>query len=188
MFCFLVHLSVIKEAAIPERNTICLVADNMALPSEMRVQPSLTKTAGSNQASPARRASAVLPGVSESGDPGEGGGVPGGRDETARRSLVHCQRRRPSLPVSTALPRWDTQVIDSSIDGPGCESGGYRGDSRRLGTHTVTAEAGRGPWRAGEPLQEDTEPSLPWQVFFEGAQKFADGDCRSTRGVRCARG
>ena len=55
----------IKEAAILKKHN--LFEDNMALPSESVSSLTDLKTpAGSNQASPARRASAVLPGVSES--------------------------------------------------------------------------------------------------------------------------
>ncbi|OWK08666.1 FAM129A, partial [Cervus elaphus hippelaphus] len=54
-----------KEAAILKKHN--LFEDNMALPSESVSSLTDLKTpVGSNQASPARRASAILPGVSES--------------------------------------------------------------------------------------------------------------------------
>lgn len=62
-----------------------------------------------------------------------------------------------SLPVFSPPPDGDTQVIDLGIDGPGCESGGYRGDSRRLGTHLSQLELEETP-EGREPPRKTQSP------------------------------
>lgn len=110
--CFVFwYLSVIKEAAILKKHN--LFEDNMALPSESVSSLTDLKTpAGSNQASPARRASAVLPGVADNETLS---------NEVFQESEEKKQSGVPSLLAkeeSLSYPGGDEQVIISSMNDP----------------------------------------------------------------------
>ncbi|XP_037001585.2 protein Niban 1 [Artibeus jamaicensis] len=104
-------LKVIKEAAVLKKHN--LFEDNVALPSESVSSLTDLKTpAGSNQASPARRASSMLPGAADS--------------ETASNEVFQepGEARQPGGPSplaqeeSLSLPGRDGRVITSSMGDP----------------------------------------------------------------------
>ncbi|XP_016080155.1 PREDICTED: protein Niban [Miniopterus natalensis] len=104
-------LKVIKEAAVLKKHN--LFEDNMALPSESVSSLTDLKTpAGSNQASPARRASALLPGGADS--------------ETLSNDVFQesGEKKQPGVPSplakreSLSFPGGDGQVVISGIGDP----------------------------------------------------------------------
>ncbi|KAG8517252.1 Protein Niban [Galemys pyrenaicus] len=108
-------LKVIKEAAILKKHN--LFEDNMALPSESVSSLTDLKTpAGSNHASPARRASAILPGGPNDETPSnEVFQEPGEKQQPGGPSQL-AKEESPSLPMSNPPPGGDGQVIISSMD------------------------------------------------------------------------
>uniref|UniRef100_A0A8C0QC54 Niban 1/2/3 domain-containing protein n=1 Tax=Canis lupus familiaris TaxID=9615 RepID=A0A8C0QC54_CANLF len=139
-------LKVIKEAAILKKHN--LFEDNMALPSESVSSLTDIKTsAGSNQASPARRASALLPGVSDS--------------ETLSNEVFQDQGKRKeslSFPVPTPPPVGTGQMIISGMDGPLVDLVTAEDTAGALGTHSSELEFGGAP-KDGEPTHEKPESS-----------------------------
>lgn len=147
----------IKEAAILKKHN--LFEDNMALPSESVSSLTDLKTpAGSNQASPARRASAVLPGVSESEILSNEVFQEAGEMKQPEVPSPLAREEGLSLPVSSPPPDGDTQVIDSSIDGPVVNLVATEVTAGALGTHLSQLELEETPEGWGT-TQEDTEPS-----------------------------
>ncbi|ELR58284.1 Protein Niban, partial [Bos mutus] len=149
-------LKVIKEAAILKKHN--LFEDNMALPSESVSSLTDLKTpAGSNQASPARRASAVLPGVSESEILSNEVFQEAGEMKQPEVPSPLAREEGLSLPVSSPPPDGDRQVIDSSIDGPVVNLVATEVTAGALGTHLSQPELEETP-EDREPTQEDEEP------------------------------
>ncbi|XP_008070187.1 protein Niban-like [Carlito syrichta] len=137
-------LKVIKEAAILKKHN--LFEDNMALPSESVSSLTDLKTpSGSNQASPARRVSAILPGVLGSETPSEEvfqeseekkqPGVPSLLIKGENLSLPG-----PSLPIGVV-----EQVIISRVDDSVVNSAAAEDTARLLGTHSSELECGETP-------------------------------------------
>ena len=156
MFCFL-YLSVIKEAAILKKHN--LFEDNMALPSESVSSLTDLKTpVGSNQASPARRASAVLPGVSESEILNNEVFQEAGEMKQPEAPSPLAREEGLPLPVSSPPPDGDRQVIDSSVDGPVVNLVATEVRADALGTHLSQLELEETP-EDREPTQEDAEPT-----------------------------
>uniref|UniRef100_A0A8C0Q006 Niban 1/2/3 domain-containing protein n=1 Tax=Canis lupus familiaris TaxID=9615 RepID=A0A8C0Q006_CANLF len=132
-------LKVIKEAAILKKHN--LFEDNMALPSESVSSLTDIKTsAGSNQASPARRASALLPGKQ-----------PGVSSPLAKEESL-------SFPVPTPPPVGTGQMIISGMDGPLVDLVTAEDTAGALGTHSSELEFGGAP-KDGEPTHEKPESS-----------------------------
>lgn len=153
IWCFVFwSLSVITEAAILKKHN--LFEDNMALPSEsVSSLTDLKTTMGSNQASPARRVSAILPGAPDKEPPSnevfqepeekkEQPGVPG--------SLAISESSRPS--------GGDGQVsvpsVDHSAGGPLTEEN----TAGPLGSHLSEVEAGE-TLKDEEPTCKNPESS-----------------------------
>lgn len=146
----------IKEAAILKKHN--LFEDNMALPSESVSSLTDLKTpAGSNQASPARRASAVLPGVSESEILSNEVFQEAGEMKQPEVPSPLAREEGLSLPVSSPPPDGDRQVIDSSVDGPVVNLVATEVTAGALGTHLSQPELEETP-EDREPTQEDAEP------------------------------
>ncbi|XP_007935871.2 protein Niban 1 [Orycteropus afer afer] len=114
-------LKVIKEAAVLKKHN--LFEDNIAWPSESVSSLTDLKTpTGSNQASPARRASTVLPAVLDSEPPmNEVFQEPEEKEQPGEQpgdpSPLAEEESKP-LPVSSPLSGGDGQVIVSGISGP----------------------------------------------------------------------
>ncbi|XP_075384465.1 protein Niban 1 [Tenrec ecaudatus] len=112
-------LKVIKEAAVLKKHN--LFEDNIALPSESVSSLTDLKTpAGSNQASPARSVSAILPGVPDSEPPGndvfqepEEEKQPGAPSPLAQEESTDLL-----FPVTSPPEGGDRQVVASSINDP----------------------------------------------------------------------
>ncbi|XP_054443635.1 protein Niban 1 [Pteronotus mesoamericanus] len=137
-------LKVIKEAAVLKKHN--LFEDNMALPSESVSSLTDLKTpAGSNQASPARRASAVLPGATDG--------------ETASNEVFQesGETKPPGVPSplaqegSLSFPGGDGQVITSSMGDPVVNPVAAEDATGAQGTHPPELEFGGTP--------EDREPA-----------------------------
>ncbi|XP_057170927.1 protein Niban 1 [Ursus arctos] len=143
-------LKVIKEAALLKKHN--LFEDNMALPSESVSSLTDLKTpAGSNQASPAKRASAILPGVSESEVlSNEVFQEPGEQKQPGVPSPL-AKGESPSFPVPTPPPDGTGQGILSGVDGPVVPLVAAEDTAGALGTHSSELEFGGAP--------EDREPS-----------------------------
>lgn len=150
-------LKVIKEAAILKKHN--LFEDNVALPSESVSSLTDLKTpAGSNQASPARRASAVLPGaldteipsneVFQESEESRQPGVPGPPAKGEGLSFL-----APSPP-----PGGDGQVIISSMDDPIVNHVAAEATAGAPGTLSSQLEAGGTP-EGERPPGEMPEPS-----------------------------
>ncbi|XP_019593651.2 protein Niban 1 isoform X1 [Rhinolophus sinicus] len=145
-------LKVIKEAAILKKHN--LFEDNMALPSESVSSLTDLKTpAGSNQASPARRASAVLPGVADNETLS---------NEVFQESEEKKQSGVPSLLAkeeSLSYPGGDEQVIISSMNDPVVNPAAAEDMAGALSTHKSERECGGTP-EDEEPTHEKPE-SIP---------------------------
>lgn len=142
VFC---PLSVITEAAILKKHN--LFEDNMALPSESVSSLTDLKTSmGSNQASPARRASAILPGVP--GDeapshevfqePEEKQPQPGAPGSLAREESA-------SISGSSPPSGEDGQVSVSGVDNSAGNPLTADNSAGPLSSHLSEAEAGEAP-------------------------------------------
>ncbi|XP_024606801.1 protein Niban isoform X2 [Neophocaena asiaeorientalis asiaeorientalis] len=110
-------LKVIKEAAILKKHN--LFEDNMALPSESVSSLTDLKTpAGSNQASPARRASAILPEVPDSEILSNEVFQESGEKKQPGVPSPLAKGESLCFPVPSPPPDGDGQVIISSTDDP----------------------------------------------------------------------
>lgn len=149
-------LKVIKEAAILKKHN--LFEDNMALPSEsVSSLTDLKPLTGSNQASPARRASAILP------------GVPGSEtlsNEVFQESEEEKQPEVPSslakgeslsLPGPSLPPDGTEQVIISRVDDLVVSPVAAEDTAGLPGTRSSELELG-GTLEGEEPAQEEPEP------------------------------
>ncbi|XP_025220877.1 protein Niban [Theropithecus gelada] len=149
-------LKVIKEAAILKKHN--LFEDNMALPSEsVSSLTDLKPLTGSNQASPARRASAILP------------GVPGSETLSNEVFQESEEEKQPEVPSSLAkgeslslpgpsLPLGGTeQVIISRVDDLVVSPVAAEDTAGLPGTRSSELELG-GPLEGEEPAQEEPEP------------------------------
>ncbi|XP_011903051.1 PREDICTED: protein Niban isoform X3 [Cercocebus atys] len=149
-------LKVIKEAAILKKHN--LFEDNMALPSEsVSSLTDLKPLTGSNQASPARRASAILP------------GVPGSETLSNEVFQESEEEKQPEVPSSLAkgeslsLPRprlppgRTEQVIISRVDDLVVSPVAAEDTAGLPGTRSSELELG-GPLEGEEPAQEEPEP------------------------------
>ncbi|XP_011362873.1 protein Niban [Pteropus vampyrus] len=151
-------LKVIKEAAILKKHN--LFEDNMALPSESVSSLTDLKTpAGSNQASPAKRASAILPGVVD--------------NETLSNDVFQesGEKQLPGVPSpqgkeeSLSYPGGDGQVIISSTDDPVVNPVATEDTARTLGTHSSELEFG------GTPEHEEPAHEKPEAISASGSLK-----------------
>ncbi|KAM5293744.1 protein Niban 1 [Glossophaga mutica] len=131
-------LKVIKEAAVLKKHN--LFEDNMALPSESVSSLTDLKTPlGSNQASPARRASALLPGAADS-EPGS--------NEVFQEPGEAKQPRGPSplaQEESLSFPGGDGQVIASSMGDPVVNPVAAEDAAGAPGTHPPELQFGGTP-------------------------------------------
>uniref|UniRef100_A0A8I3MMT7 Niban apoptosis regulator 1 n=1 Tax=Canis lupus familiaris TaxID=9615 RepID=A0A8I3MMT7_CANLF len=150
-------LKVIKEAAILKKHN--LFEDNMALPSESVSSLTDIKTsAGSNQASPARRASALLPGVSDSETLSNEVFQESGEKKQPGVSSPLAKEESLSFPVPTPPPVGTGQMIISGMDGPLVDLVTAEDTAGALGTHSSELEFGGAP-KDGEPTHEKPESS-----------------------------
>ncbi|XP_072802037.1 protein Niban 1 [Vicugna pacos] len=142
-------LKVIKEAAVLKKHN--LFEDNMALPSESVSSLTDLKTpSGSNQASPARRASAILPGVPDTESPSEevfqepaGGNQRGVLSPLAKGESL-------SAPLPSPPPDGDGQGIVSGVGDPVVSPVAAEHTAGALGTRSSELEFGETP-EAQEP-------------------------------------
>lgn len=150
-------LKVIKEAAVLKKHN--LFEDNMALPSESVSSLTDLKTpAGSNQASPARRASAILPGGPDSEIvSNEVFQESGEKKESGVSSSLAKGESLPS-PVPSPPPGGDGQLIISSMDDPAVNLAAAEDTAGDLGTHSSELECEETP-EDQEPPQEKPEPT-----------------------------
>lgn len=147
----------IKEAAILKKHN--LFEDNMALPSESVSSLTDIKTsAGSNQASPARRASALLPGVSDSETLSNEVFQESGEKKQPGVSSPLAKEESLSFPVPTPPPVGTGQMIISGMDGPLVDLVTAEDTAGALGTHSSELEFGGAP-KDGEPTHEKPESS-----------------------------
>ncbi|XP_027977376.1 protein Niban [Eumetopias jubatus] len=145
-------LKVIKEAAVLKKHN--LFEDNMALPSESVSSLTDLKTpTGSNQASPARRASAILPGVSESEALSNEVFQESGEKKQPGVPSPLAKGESPSFPVPTPPPDGTGQVIPS---GPVVGLVTAEDMAGALGTPPSELEFGGAP-EDGEPSHEKPE-------------------------------
>lgn len=147
-------LKVIKEAAILKKHN--LFEDNMALPSESVSSLTDLKTpVGSNQASPARRASAILPGGPDSETPSNEVFQESGEKKQPEVPGLLAKEESPSLPVPSPPPSGDQQVIVSSLDDPAVNLVAAEDTAGALGTHSSGLEFG------GTPEDKETTHEKP---------------------------
>ncbi|XP_042832983.1 protein Niban 1 [Panthera tigris] len=150
-------LKVIKEAAILKKHN--LFEDNMALPSESVSSLTDLKTpAGSNQASPARRASAILPGVSDSESLSNEVFQESGEKKQPGVPSPLAKEESLSLPVPDPPPGENGQVIIAGMDGPVVDLVAAEDTAGALGTCSPELEFGGAP-EGGEPTCEKPESS-----------------------------
>ncbi|XP_035870887.1 protein Niban 1 isoform X1 [Phyllostomus discolor] len=142
-------LKVIKEAAVLKKHN--LFEDNVALPSESVSSLTDLKTpAGSNQASPARRASALLPGAADS--------------EAANNEVFQEpeEAKQPGVPSplaqekSLSFPGGDGQVVTASMGGPVVTLVAAEDTAAVPGAHPPAPELGGTPENR-EPAREKRE-------------------------------
>ncbi|XP_057582136.1 protein Niban 1 isoform X2 [Hippopotamus amphibius kiboko] len=150
-------LKVIKEAAILKKHN--LFEDNMALPSESVSSLTDLKTpAGSNQASPARRASAILPEVSDSEVLSNEVFQESGEKKQPGVPSPVAKGESLSLPVPGPPLDGDGQVIISSIDDPVVSPVPAGDTAGALGTPSSEREFGETP-EDQEATQAKPEPT-----------------------------
>ncbi|XP_062962046.1 protein Niban 1 [Cynocephalus volans] len=156
-------LKVIKEAAILKKHN--LFEDNMALPSESVSSLTDLKTpTGSNQASPARRASAILPGVPDGETP-------------SNEVFQESEEKQPGVPSSPAEgeslplpgpsrpPGGDGQMTTSSTDDPVVNPVAAEDTAGPLGTHSPELELG------GTPEDAEASHEKPDSISASGSLK-----------------
>uniref|UniRef100_A0A8C8ZRV4 Niban apoptosis regulator 1 n=1 Tax=Prolemur simus TaxID=1328070 RepID=A0A8C8ZRV4_PROSS len=143
-------LKVIKEAAVLKKHN--LFEDNVALPSEsVSSLTDLKVPAGSNQASPARGAPAILP------------GAPGG-ETLSSEVFQEAEEEQPGVPTGESLPRPGPspppggagQVIISGMGDPVVTPAAAEDTAGPLGTHCSELGSGGAPEDA-EPTREEPE-------------------------------
>ncbi|XP_059793783.1 protein Niban 1 [Balaenoptera ricei] len=150
-------LKVIKEAAILKKHN--LFEDNMALPSESVSSLTDLKTpAGSNQASPARRASAILPGVPDSEILSNEVFQESGEKKQLGVPSPLAKGESLCFPVPSPPPDGDGQVIISSTDDPVVNPVAAEDTAGALGEHSSELEFGE-THEGQEPTQEKPEPT-----------------------------
>uniref|UniRef100_A0A8C3YQW0 Niban apoptosis regulator 1 n=1 Tax=Catagonus wagneri TaxID=51154 RepID=A0A8C3YQW0_9CETA len=150
-------LKVIKEAAVLKKHN--LFEDNMALPSESVSSLTDLKTpAGSNQASPARTASAVLPGVPDSEVLSNEVFQESGEQKESGVSSSLAKGESLSSPVPSPPPGGDGQVLVSSTDDPAVNLVAAEDTAGDLGTHSSELEFGETP-EDQEPPEEKPGPT-----------------------------
>ena len=156
--CFVFwYPSVIKEAAILKKHN--LFEDNMALPSESVSSLTDLKTpAGSNQASPARRASAILPGVPDSEILSNEVFQESGEKKQPGVPSPLAKGESLCFPVPSPPPDGDGQVIISSTDDPVVNPVAAEDTAGALGEHSSELEFGE-THEGQEPTQEKPEPT-----------------------------
>ncbi|XP_032459229.1 protein Niban 1 isoform X2 [Phocoena sinus] len=150
-------LKVIKEAAILKKHN--LFEDNMALPSESVSSLTDLKTpAGSNQASPARRASAILPEVPDSEILSNEVFQESGEKKQPGVPSPLAKGESLCFPVPSPPPDGDGQVIISSTDDPVVNPVAAEDTAEALGKHSSELEFGE-THEGQEPTQEKPEPT-----------------------------
>ncbi|XP_059947127.1 protein Niban 1 [Mesoplodon densirostris] len=150
-------LKVIKEAAILKKHN--LFEDNMALPSESVSSLTDLKTpAGSNQASPARRASAILPEVPDSEILSNEVFQESGEKKQPGVPSPLAKGESLCFPVPSPTPDGDRQVIISSTDDPVVNPVAAEDTAGALGKHSSELEFGE-THEGQEPTQEKPEPT-----------------------------
>nr|XP_010589246.1 protein Niban [Loxodonta africana] len=156
-------LKVIKEAAVLKKHN--LFEDNITLPSESVSSLTDLKTpAGSNQASPARRASTVLPGVPDSEPLGnEVFQEPEEKQQPGAPSPL-AEGESTSLPVSSLPSAGDGQVVVSVID-DSVNLVATEDKTGTLGSNSAELEFG------GIPEEEDPTHEEPESVSASGSLK-----------------
>ncbi|CAH6789285.1 Niban1 [Phodopus roborovskii] len=153
-------LKVITEATVLKKHN--LFEDNMALPSESVSSLTDLKTSmGSNQASPARRASAILPGVPDNEvfqEPEEKMQQPGVPSSLVREGST-------SIPGSSPPSGGDGQVTVSSVDSSAGSPLTAEDRAGPLSSHLSEVES-------GETLKEE-EPTceMPESIVTPGSLK-----------------
>ncbi|XP_044123223.1 protein Niban 1 [Neovison vison] len=149
-------LKVIKEAALLKKHN--LFEDNMALPSESVSSLTDLKTpSGSNQASPARRASAILPGVSQSETLNNEVFQESGEKKQPGVPSPLAKGESLSFPVPT-LPPDGTRQGTPSTDDPVVALVATEDTAGALGTPLSELEFGGAP-EDGQPTHEKPEAS-----------------------------
>ncbi|XP_031992766.1 protein Niban 1 isoform X2 [Hylobates moloch] len=149
-------LKVIKEAAILKKHN--LFEDNMALPSEsVSSLTDLKPLTGSNQASPARRASAILPVVL--GSETLSNEVFQESEEEKQPVVPSSLAKGESLSLPGPSPPLDgtEQVIISRVDDPVVNPVAAEDTAGLPGTRSSELEFG-GTLEDEEPAQEEPEP------------------------------
>ncbi|XP_004468485.2 protein Niban 1 [Dasypus novemcinctus] len=156
-------LKVIKEAAILKKHN--LFEDNIALPSESVSSLTDLKTpAGSNQASPARRVSALLPGVPDGETPSnEVFQEPEEKQQPGVATPLE-EEESTSLSVPSPPPGGDGQLIISSIHDP-VNLVTAEDKAGALGTKKSELEVG------GIPKEEDPSGQEPEPISAAGSLK-----------------
>ncbi|XP_039112547.1 protein Niban 1 [Hyaena hyaena] len=148
-------LKVIKEAAILKKHN--LFEDNMALPSEsVSSLTDLKPSVGSSQASPSRRASTILPGVSESETLSNEVFQESGEKNQPGVPSPLAKEESLSLPVPAPPPGEDGQVVISGTDGPVVDLVAAEDTAGALGTGSPELEFGGAP-ENGEPTHKKPE-------------------------------
>ncbi|KAL0590442.1 Protein Niban 1 [Plecturocebus cupreus] len=149
-------LKVIKEAAILKKHN--LFEDNMALPSEsVSSLTDLKPVTGSNQASPARRASAIVPGVL--GSEPLSNEVFQESEEEKQPEVPSSLARGESLsrPGPSPPPGGTEQVIISRVDEPAVNPVAAADTTGLPGTRSSELEF-EGTPEGEQPVQEEPEP------------------------------
>ncbi|XP_006872585.1 PREDICTED: protein Niban-like [Chrysochloris asiatica] len=156
-------LKVIKEAAVLKKHN--LFEDNIALPSESVSSLIDLKTpSGSNQASPARGASTVLPGVPDSEPLGNEVFQESEETQQPRAPSPSAEGESISLPVSSPPTSGDEQVIVSSISGP-VNLVAAEDKAGTVGTNSTEMEFGE------IPEEEDPSREEPESISASGSLK-----------------
>jgi hypothetical protein len=151
-FCY---LSVIKEAAVLKKHN--LFEDNIALPSEsVSSLTDLKITTGSNQASPARRASTFLPGAQDSETPSNE--VFQESEEKEEPGVPSSMARGESLPFPgpSPLAGGGGQVIVCSEDDAAVSLVAAEDTARPVSAHSSEPEFG-GTAANEKPIHEKPE-------------------------------
>ncbi|XP_058395866.1 protein Niban 1 [Diceros bicornis minor] len=157
-------MKVIKEAAILKKHN--LFEDNMALPSESVSSLTDLKTpGGSTQASPARRASAVLPGVPDSEILSNEMFQESGEKKQPEVPSLLAKGESLSSPVPSPPPGGDEQVIVSSLDDPVVSLVAAEDTAGALGAHSSELEFG------GTPEEEEPTHEKPESTSASGSLK-----------------
>ncbi|XP_045153925.1 protein Niban 1 [Echinops telfairi] len=158
-------LKVIKEAAVLKKHN--LFEDNIALPSESVSSLTDLKTpTGSNQASPARIVSAILPGGPGSGSPGNDAFQEPEEEKQPGAPSPLAQEESTSLlfPVTSPPEGGDRQVVASSVNDP-TNLVATEDKAGTSGTNSAELEFG------GIPKEEDPPHEDPASLSASGSLK-----------------